>query len=121
MVDSETTPTTDAANRLITFELDGDELLYVAAGRGELENRTIYHDYAQGRYAIVPVDELARTHQPPEYELVGDPKFEDLRIIGESTTLVEPGTGEVALTRNGQQVTSFTNRGVYGLIWLPYE
>lgn len=47
-------------NRLITFEIDDEEVLVLMAGRDELDNRVIFHGPTEpGRYAIVPVDGLA--------------------------------------------------------------
>lgn len=119
MVETETT-TTAEPDRLITFDIDADETLLIRAGRGELDNRTIYQGWASGRYAVVPVDELAPL-RTETFELVGEPVVEELRVIGDTTMLPESGLGTVSLVRDGEQITNFTNRGVYGLLWLPYK
>lgn len=120
MVETETTTTGTELDRLITFDTDADETLVIRAGRDEMDNRTIFKGHASGRYAVVPVNELAPLRSE-SYELVGEPQVEDLRIIGETTMLPESGLGTVSLVRDGEQISNFDNRGVYGLLWLPYK
>lgn len=121
MVDTtETTTTSGGPNRLITFELDEDETLLVRAGRDEMDNRTIFQGSAGGRYAIVPVDELAPASEPGE--LLGDPRHGDIRIIGQTTSIPETEAGDtVEMRRNSDCIVDFDAKGAYGLLWIPYH
>lgn len=106
-------------NRLITFETDEDERLVVIAGRDEMDNRTIYSGSTAGRYAIVPVDELAGDHEGDEP--AEDLRIEDLRIIGETATVEKTGEQRARLSLDGFEVASRDAAGVYGLLWVPSE
>lgn len=120
MVDSTETTTTEKMNRLITFELDQDETLLVRAGRDEMDNRTIFQGKAGGRYAIVPVSDLTPVSRPEN--LIGSPRHEDIQVIGHTTTIPETDAGDVVgLWRNDECIADFDARGVYGLLWVPYD
>lgn len=112
-------PSTDL-NRLITFELDPDEMLYIAAGRGEMENRTIYHGQSQGRYAVVPVDAL-QTHgagdsgEDIKLDLAG------LGLVGDTVSVPKVGEMTVGLHAGGRQYARMDRPGAYGMLWIPGE
>ena len=106
-------------NRLVTFETDEDERLVVIAGRDEMDNRTIYSGSTAGRYALVPVDDLAggETDETPSQDL----RIEVLRIIGETASVEETGGQRARLSVGGHEVASRDAAGVYGLLWVPSE
>lgn len=121
MVETETTTTSTGTSRLITFEIDGDERLVIGAGRGELDNRIIFDsDYVEGRYAVVPVDELVKDQTDPE-NIDENLKLEGMSILGDIAYLPTDKEQHVALYKGGEQVTEFDSKGAYGLIWVPYE
>lgn len=106
-------------SRLVTFEADDDELLAVIAGRSETDSRTIYQGRTEGRYAIVPVDDLdagrAEDVEPDELRL------DEMQIAGDVVPIREIGEADVELRVDGEQVVRMDRPGAYGLLWIPQD
>jgi len=117
MVESESKPTGNELNRLITFELDEGEFLLIRAGRDELDNRTILRQRTQGRYAVVPVSELQREADSGEQDV--DLDLEGMQIVDTAVTIPENGDSLVGLHHRGEQVVRMDRAGAYGLFWIP--
>lgn len=106
-------------NRLRTFEIDEDEQLVVAAGRGEMDQRFIYRGSASGRYAIVPIEEIERTWDRPNYTDGLDAS--GLEVVGDSAA-VDPGEkSTLTLLKDEKVVEQTASPGVYGLMRIPFE
>lgn len=107
---------TKTTSRLITFEVEDDEVLLVRAGRDEMDNRTIFSGHAGGRYAIVPVDELTQRHRDDvDAELL----VEELEVVGSTATIEADGVSTATLAKDGLEVARNDASGVYGLLWIP--
>lgn len=104
--------------RLITFEVDEDETLVMLAGRDEMDNRTIYQGQAGGRYAVVPVDDLARPAAQLD-DVDVELQVDELEIVGRTATVPRSDESDVTLSVDGLEVASRTAAGVYGLLWIP--
>lgn len=110
----------DATSRLVTFESDTREQLVVLAGNSERDHRTIFSDRVEGRYAIVPVNDLVEDQEFAADDLDGL-LLEDMRIAGRTAVLPSDGAGRVELVRDGKQVMEMDRAGAYGLLWIPQD
>lgn len=111
----------DNPHRLRTFEVDDDETLVVLAGRGEMENRTIFQGRTSGRYAIVDVEELTAspTWKQPEY--IEELNLDDLSFVGDSFVLPPEASFSYAIIgEEGEVVTRLTDPGVYHSLRVPF-
>jgi len=110
-----------ASSRLRTFEVDDDETLVVMAGRDEVDNRIIYQGRSSGRYAIVPVEALAKppTWNQPDY---GDKlDFDGMMFVGDAVRLHPSAPYSLLLMAEEKIVKRLTDPGVYHSLRIPFE
>lgn len=112
---------TRTPNRLITFETDEEEQLVVLAGRDQMDSRTIYSGSTSGRYAIVPVQELADTEAPRREDVDEDLDLDEMQLVGDTIVIPENGAAEVGLHSQGEQVKRMDRAGAYAMLWVPFE
>lgn len=106
-----------SSNSVRIFEADEDERVIMIAGRGEMDQRTIFSGHLDGRYAVVPIDEL--DYARPDYSEEMD--VADLEVLGQTTT-IEPGElSTMTLLQNDEVVVRGGDPGIYGLLRIPFE
>lgn len=104
-------------NRVRTFEADDDERVLMIAGRGEMDQRTIFSGHLEGRYAVVSIDEL--DYEKPDYTEQLD--VGDLEVLDQTTT-IEPGElSTMTLLQDDELVVRGGDPGVYGLLRILFE
>lgn len=106
-------------SRLRTFEVSDDELLVVHAGRSETDHRTIFSDRIDGRYAIVPVDDLVDVERERAVVEADELQLDEMQIVGDVEPVADTGGREVELRVDGEQAVRMDRAGVYGLWWVP--
>lgn len=104
--------------RLRTFEVTDDELLVVHAGRSETDHRTIFSDRVDGRYAIVPVDEIVGERDRAVVE-ADELQLDEMQIVGDVEPVLETGERDVELCVDGERAVRMDRPGAYGLLWVP--
>jgi len=109
--------------RLRTFESDGSDRFVLTAGRSEADSGTIFDGVLdEGRYAIVPVDELAEDLDDEDSELSdSEAAIEDMQLVGETVVVPEDGHSMISLRKASKQIRTMDRKGAYGLLWVPFE
>lgn len=109
--------------RLRTFESQGDERFVLIAGQSETDSGTIFDGVLdEGRYAIVPVDELADDLDEEDADLGdADPAIEEMRLVGDTVVVPEDGHSMISLRKASKQIRQMDRKGAYGLLWVPIE
>lgn len=106
-----------SGNRVRTFEADEDEQVVMVAGTGEMNRRTIFSGHLDGRYAVVPIDELE--YDRPEY--AEDLDIGDLEVLGRTATIEPADENTMTLLKDDEVIVRGSDPGVYGLLRIPFE
>ena len=106
-------------SRLVTFEASDDELLAVIAGNSEIDHRTIYQDRVEGRFAIVPVDEIMADEAQSAVVDPDELQLDEMQIVDDVALVAETGERDVELQVDGERACRMDRAGAYGLLWVP--
>ncbi|WP_089813373.1 hypothetical protein [Halomicrobium zhouii] len=91
-------------SRLVTFETDKRELLAIMAGCGEYDRQTIYQGSVDGRYAVVPVDELIDSDTGDSLDGLDDAELllQEMQIVGDTVDIPDDDNTEITLSKGNR-------------------